>query len=39
MIFVNTKKTAAFLKDLIPKIGRQKGTDLEATILTSELTD
>lgn len=39
MIFVNKKVTAEFLKDLIPKMGRQKGTNLEAYILTGDLTD
>lgn len=39
MIFVNTKKTAAFLKDLIFNIGRQQKIDLKAEILTSDFSD
>lgn len=39
MIFVNTKKTASFLKDLIFNIGKQKGIELKAEILTSEYSD
>lgn len=39
MIFVNTKKTAAFLKDLIFNIGKQQKIDLKAEILTSDFSD
>ena len=39
MIFVNTKETAKFLKELLEKIGRQKGIDLQAKILIGEFSD
>ena len=39
MIFVNKKDTAKFLKELLKKIGQQKGIDLNAQILTSDLSD
>ena len=39
MIFVNTKKTAHFLQELISKIGQHSGRTLSAAILTSNRTD
>jgi ATP-dependent RNA helicase DDX19/DBP5 len=39
MIFVNQKATATFLKELLIKIGYQKGIDIKAEILTSDYSD